>query len=185
MIAMSGATVLGSQLKELLSGLSDHGHRHLSEAEKDLVQTTVLLGEAIEKLGASFMGIHQAVCRQQHEIDELLARHPESQEAAERLRAIQGEIDAHVNAAVTGLQFQDMTGQLIERTLRRVGGILAALDTLGASGLAGLQGHDSTEISALLASINHALSAQNAKMQALSQKSVSQTHMNSGDIELF
>ena len=185
MIAMSGTTVLGSQLKELLSGLSDHGHRHLSEAEKDLVQTTVLLGEAIEKLGASFLGIHEAVCRQQLEIDELLARHPESTEAAERLKIMHGEIGAHVNSAVTGLQFQDMTGQLIDRTLRRVGGIRSVLDTLGANGLAGLQGSDAAEISALLASINATLGEQNAQLHGLLQKSVAQTHMNSGDVELF
>lgn len=176
---------MGSQLKELLSGLSDHGHRHLSEAEKDLVQTTVLLGEAIEKLGTSFMGIHDAVRRQQSAIDELLARHPESPEVGERLKAMQGEIGAHVNSAVTGLQFQDMTGQLIDRTLRRVSGIRNVLDTLGANGLAGLQGGDAAEISALLASINRSLGEQNSKLQDMLQRSVSQTHMNSGDVELF
>jgi hypothetical protein len=185
MIAMSGTTELGSQLKELLAGLSGHGHQHLAEAEKDLAQTTVLLSEAIEKLGASFMGIHDAVCRQQREIDELLARHPESTGAAERLKAMQGEIGAHVNSAVTGLQFQDMTSQLIDRTLLRVGGIRNVLDTLGANGLAGLRDSDATEISALVASINATLGEQGAKLQGLLQKSVSQTHMNSGDVELF
>lgn len=182
---MSGTTALGSQLKELLAGLSDHGHRHLSEAEKDLAQTTVLLGEAIEKLGASFMGIHDAVSRQQTAIDALLARHPQSPELAQQLKAMQGEIGAHVNSAVTGLQFQDMTSQLLNRTLRRVGGIRDVLDTLGTSGLAGLRDGEAAEIAVLLASINTNLSEQSAKLQGLLQKSVSQTHMNSGDVELF
>jgi hypothetical protein len=182
---MRGTTELGSQLKDLLSGLSGHGHQHLAEAEKDLAQTTVLLSEAIEKLGASFMGIHDAVCRQQREIDELLARHPESAEAAERLKAMQGEIGAHVNSAVTGLQFQDMTSQLIERTMRRIAGIREALDRLDANGLGGLSASNPDDISALIACMNKALTEHNTRLETLQQRSVAQTHMNSGDVELF
>jgi hypothetical protein len=38
-----------------------------------------------------------------------------------------GEVSHHVNAAVTGLQFQDMTSQLLERIVRRVIGLREAL----------------------------------------------------------
>ena len=48
---------LALELKELLSGLSEHGSQHLTEIETDLVQTNVLLSEAIEKLSASFMAV--------------------------------------------------------------------------------------------------------------------------------
>jgi hypothetical protein len=182
---MSGTTVLGSQLKELLSGISDHGHQHLTEAEKDLAQTTVLLREAIAKLGASFLGIHDAVTRQQNAIDELLARHPAPAELADRFRTAQGEIGAHVNSAVTSLQFQDMTGQLIDRTIRRIGGIRDVLDTLDANGLGGLSTSDLKDISALIACMNTALAEQEARLENSLQRSVSQTHMESGDVELF
>lgn len=182
---MSGTTALGSQLKELLSGLSEHGHQHLAEAEKDLAQTTVLLREAITKLGASFLGIHEAVTRQQHAIDELLARHPAPAELADRFRTTQGEIGAHVNSAVTSLQFQDMTSQLIDRTIRRLGGIRDVLGTLDANGLSGLAASDLKDISALIACMNDALTRQEARLDNLLQRSVSQTHMESGDVELF
>lgn len=182
---MSGTTVLGSQLKELLSGISGHGHQHLTEAEKDLVQTTVLLREAIAKLGASFLGIHEAVTRQQEAIDELLARHPAPAELADRFNAVQGEIGAHVNSAVTSLQFQDMTSQLIDRTMRRIGGMRDVLGTLDANGLSGLATSDMKDISDLITCLNEALTEQEAKLGNLVQRSVSQTHMASGDVELF
>ncbi len=102
--------ILSAQIKNLLAGLSAHGAQHLTEVETDLVQTTFLLGEAIEKLGASFMAIHAAVCAQQKIIDTLLSVVPAPEEAAERIKTVQEEIGLHVNSAVTGLQFQDMTG---------------------------------------------------------------------------
>lgn len=182
---MSGTTVLGSQLKQLLSGLSGQGHQHLTEAEKDLAQTTVLLGEAIEKLGASFQGIHAAVARQQKAIDDLLARHPAAPEMAEQFKAMQGEIGAHVNSAVTGLQFQDMTSQLIERTIRRIGGMRDVLDTLDTNGLGGMSAGSTQDISVLIASMNTVLNEQSARLAGLLQRSVSQTRMESGDVELF
>jgi hypothetical protein len=185
MIAMSGKTELGSQLKELLSGLSGHGHLHLAEAEKDLAQTTVLLTEAIEKLGACFLGIHDAVSRQQSAIDALLANHPAPPELAAQFKATQGEIGSHVSSAVTGLQFQDMTGQLLERTMRRIGGIREALDRLDANGLGGLSAGNPDDIAALIACMNKALAEHGARLDSLSQRSVAQTHMNSGDVELF
>ena len=52
---------LALEIKKLLTGLSEHGSQHLSEIETDLVQTNILLSEAIEKLSASFMAIHAAV----------------------------------------------------------------------------------------------------------------------------
>ena len=40
---MSNKQMLGSRVKELLAGVSDHGVDHLVEVETDLVQTTLLL----------------------------------------------------------------------------------------------------------------------------------------------
>ena len=40
---------LALEIKKLLTGLSEHGSQHLSEIETDLVQTNILLSEAIEK----------------------------------------------------------------------------------------------------------------------------------------
>lgn len=182
---MAAKKLLGSQVKRLLSGVSDHGNQHLTEIETDLAQTTFLLGEAIVKLGASFMAIHQAVSAQQEMVESLISSGVLPPESTARLKEIHGEIGLHVNAAVTGLQFQDMTGQLIGRTLRRVAGLREALDVLGKNGAVMLSEHDTEEIIALLHNINKVFEDQSAQLESLLWKAVHQTHMESGDIDLF
>lgn len=182
---MTRKKLLGSQLKRLLSGLSDHGHQHLTEVETDLVQTTFLLSEAIEKLGASFLAIHEVVLAQQATIDTLLQGEPATPEVGDKLRAMQTEIGLHVNAAVTGLQFQDMTSQLIGRTVRRVAGLRDVLGAVGHSGSEMLPDSDTEEIVDLLNGINKAIEDKSTQLESVLWKAVSQTHMDSGDIELF
>jgi hypothetical protein len=175
---------LGSQVKNLLSNLSDHGTQHLTEVETDLMQTSFLLGEAIEKLGASFMAIHQAVSAQQASIDLLLAGGRPTSELTEQLKARHAEIGRHVNAAVTGLQFQDLTNQLLGRTVRRVTGLREVLGGIG-SGSSEISETSAEEIIKTLTSINEVLEEQSVKLESALWKAVCQTHMESGDIELF
>ena len=184
-IFMTTELLLGVQLRRLLSGLSDHGNQHLTKVETDLLQTTYLLSEAIEKLGASFVAIHTVVCAQQEAIDKLLASNPATPELAAQLKNMQGEIGAHVNSAVTGLQFQDMTSQLIGRTVRRVTGLRAVLGAVGSSGSGMLPESDTEQIADLLDRINKLLEEQSGQLESGLWKQVSQTHMNSGDVELF
>ena len=176
---------LGEQVKDLLYNLSGHVAQHLTEVETDMVQTRILLGEAIEKLGASFMAIHEAVVAQREAIDLLLSGTPPTPEMAEQLRARQEEIGRHVNSAVTGLQFQDMTSQLISRTIRRVTGLREVLGDV-ASGTSQLPSEsNSEEIIETLATLNKVLEEQSVKLESALWKAVCQTHMESGDIELF
>ncbi|QDZ28150.1 chemotaxis protein [Noviherbaspirillum sp. UKPF54] len=181
---MTREKMLGSQVKHLLSNLSDHGTQHLTEVETDLVQTSILLGEAITKLGGSFMAIHEAVTAQQETIDLLLSGAKPTPEIAEKLKAKHGEISQHVNAAVTGLQFQDMTSQLIGRTVTRVIGLREVLSGVG-SGSSGISENSAEEIVETLKGINKVLEEQSVKLESALWKAVCQTHMESGDIELF
>jgi hypothetical protein len=181
---MTREKLFSSQVKDLLSNLSDHGTQHLNEVETDLAQTSLLLGEAIEKLGASFMAIHEAVTAQQESIDRLLSGAVPTPQLAEHLKAKHGEIARHVNAAVIGLQFQDLTNQLLGRTVRRVAGLREVLDTVG-SGSSEISGANAEEIVASLTSINRVLEDQSARLETALLKAVGQTHMVSGDIELF
>lgn len=181
---MAREKMLGSQVRHLLSNLSDRGTQHLTEVETDLVQTSVLLGEAIEKLGTSFMAIHEAITAQQQTIDMLLSGVKPTPEMAEQLKAKHGEIGQHVNAAVTGLQFQDMTNQLLSRTVTRVIGLREVLGGIG-TGSSTISEGNAEEIIATLGSINTLLEEQSAKLESALWKAVCQTHMESGDIELF
>jgi hypothetical protein len=182
---MTRKKMLGSQVKRLISNVSDQGGQHLTEVETDLVQTTFLLGEAIQKLGASFMAIHEAVCSQQETVDLLLAGGVPPPENVVRLKAIHNEIGQHVNAAVTGLQFQDMTSQLIGRTVRRVAGLREVLNIVGQSGTDLVPDSETEEIVDFLNDINKILEEHSTKLEGVLWKAVRQTHMESGDIELF
>jgi len=178
--------VVSAQLRSLLSGLSDHGTLHLTEIETDLVQTTFLLGEAIEKLGTSFMAIHESICSQQRLVDELLANTTTTvPEFQERMNAVQGEISQNINAAVTGLQFQDMTSQLVGRTVRRVNGLRDVMASLGSGSSDLTQDAGLDEVIVALEGLNKLIEDQSVKLESGLWKAVHQTHMESGDIELF
>ena len=182
---MTRKKILGSHVKRLLSGVSDHGRRHLTEVETDLVQTNLLLEEAIEKLTGSFLAIHQTVDARQDAINRLLAGEAPSVEESARLSAMSGEIGAHVNTAITSMQFQDMTSQLLDRTLRRVNGLRNFLTTLSEHGEDIVPESDSDEIVDRLSKVSMALAIQSLELRSMLRKSVEQRHLESGDVELF
>jgi len=182
---MTRKKILGSHVKRLLSGVSDHGKKHLTEVETDLIQTELLLEEAIDKLTASFMAIHSAVGSRQETIDKLLAGGQPSAEESALLGGMSGEIGEHVNTAITSMQFQDMTSQLIDRTLKRVTGLREFLGTLGAHGADVMPESGSEEIVELLGKVSMALAIQSLELRSVLRKAVNQQHLESGDIELF
>ena len=182
---MTRKKILGSHVKRLLSGVSDHGKRHLTEVENDMIQTELLLEEAIDKLTSSFMAIHSAVGSRQDTINLLLAGGVPNAEDRARLERMAGEVGEHVNSAITSMQFQDMTSQLIDRTLKRVTGLREFLGTLGAHGADVLPESGSEEIVELLSKVSMALAIQSLELRSVLRKAVNQQHMDSGDIELF
>ena len=182
---MTRKKILGSHVKRLLSGVSIHGRRHLNEVETDLLQTELLLEEAIDKLTGSFMAIHSAVGSRQETINRLLAGDTPSPEDSEKLSAMSGEIGQHVNSAITSMQFQDMTSQLLDRTLKRVAGLRDFLGTLSEHGADIAPETDSDEIVERLGKVSMALAIQSLELRSMLRKSVEQRHLESGDIELF
>ena len=182
---MSTKKLLGSQVKQLLSGVSDHGSEHLSEVETDLAQTAILLGEAIEKLGVSFMALHAAVSKEQEEISLIIGGGDVAPESVERLHSIQLEISQHINAAVTSLQFQDLTSQLISRTMQRCEGLREVLTALGVVSQDIGQDTDGDDIAHLLKQTTLRLEKQSGDLKSLLRKAVHQKHLDSGEIELF
>src|SRR5450830_2071820 len=174
---MTRKKVLGSQVKRLLSGVSDHGRKHLTEVETDLLQTGVLLEEAIEKLSFNFMAIHAAVAAQQDTIALLLDGGLPAEQQREKLLALQGEVGGYVNAAITSMQFQDMTSQLIDRTLKRVTGLREFLATLGTYGADMDPESDSEATVELLGKASMALAIQSLELRSVLRKAVSQKHL--------
>ena len=175
---------MDEQVMALLSGVSSHGDQHLAEVERDLLQMDVLLDEAIKKLGASFMAIHHTIGLQQEALDTFLANGMQSSEYAVRFEALRGEVNQHVGAVVTSLQFQDMTSQLIGRMVQHLAGlrdVFAALDTNGEA----LPESGDADFLATLSRISDQVGARCSELSGGVRSTVNQRHMESGDIELF
>lgn len=178
----STKTLPVTEISHLLTEVSNHGTHHLEEVEADLLQTTDLLSGAIEKLGASFMAIHQAVSEQQAEIDQLLNTEKVSNE---RVLALREQVSTEVNAAVTGLQFQDMTSQLIARVIKRVNGLRESFIALAEHGENMDPKHEHDEFVKLLQDMSMNLNVRNDALKGGLNKSVRQEDMDSGEVELF
>lgn len=177
--------LMNTQVMRLLSGVSAHGDQHLAEVERDLVQMDALLSEAIKKLCASFMAIHHAIDLQQETLKGMLAAETPAPEQAARLEALREEIGRHVGAAVTGLQFQDMTSQLIGRMVQHLAGLRDVFGELDTNGSAGLPESGSEAMLAMLNRISDRVGARCTELAGSVRSTVNQRHMESGDIELF
>jgi septation ring formation regulator EzrA len=175
---------ISAQVMHLLSGLSSHGDQHLAEVERDLVQMDGLLDEAIKKLCASFMAIHSAVARQQETLDSLRKEDMSASDYAARIEAIQGEIKQHVGTAVTGLQFQDMTSQLIGRMVQHLTGLRDVFGALD-SNVPILPESSNEALMARLNDISERVGTHCSNQASGVRCTVKQRHMESGDIELF
>jgi hypothetical protein len=176
---------LGLHVKRLLSGVAQHGASHLTEVETDLVQIGLLLEVAIEKLSSNFIAIHSAVSLQQDVINGLLSGALPTPQQLAQLASTESEIDKNVNAAVTSMQFQDMTSQLLDRNMKRVLGLREFLMTLGTYGTRMSPDSTDEELIALLTDVRMALAIQSIELRGALRKAVSQQHLESGDIELF
>ncbi len=177
--------LMNTQVMRLLSGVSAHGDQHLAEVERDLVQMDALLGEAIKKLCASFMAIHHAVDLQQETLKGMLAAEIPAPEQAARLEALREEIGRHVSAAITGLQFQDMTSQLIGRMVQHLAGLRDVFGALGTNGSADQPESGNEAMQAMLNHISNQVGTRCTALGSGVRSTVNQRHMESGDIELF
>lgn len=184
-MATTTAPEMQRHMESLITELSEHGSRHLQEAETDLGQTGVLLEEAIAKLSTAFMQLHEAVRVQQEHVERMLAQLPADSGEKEKLRELCEDIDNRVNDAVTGLQFQDLTGQLIARTSTRIAGLRDMLcEVHQMVDAMPEEGNEASAVPALRA-VSASLRVRSTALEELLRKSVLQHHMDSGDIELF
>ena len=172
------------QVMHLLTGVSAHSDQRLAEIESDLAQMDVLLEEAIKKLCSSFMAIHLAVDKQQETLSSMLTDARKSPECVERLESIQSEINRHVSAAITGLQFQDMTSQLIGRMVKHLTGLRVVFGELDSSE-SSMPENNYEELADKLNRISDRVCAHCDEQTEKVRSSVSQRHMESGEIELF
>ena len=138
----------------------------------------------VDRNPQKFMAIHQAVDLQQEALNSLLDDGAHASEHAARIEALRGEIGQHIGAAVTGLQFQDMTSQLIGRMARHLSGLRDVFGALDVSGTVLPEGNDDAMLAAL-ENISDRVTSRFSGLEGVVRSTVNQRHMESGDIELF
>lgn len=176
------------ELRRLLAAVSENGTQHLIEVESDLMQTMFLLNEAIESLGKNFTAIHQAVSEQQSRLDEWLAQQAVQMldgKKVDEVRDLREVISDEVSAAVTGLQFHDLTSQLLTRSISRVNGLRDLLLALNTHGEVMTADHEHEDIAKLLEEMSEGMKMRSVALDGGLQQSVRQQHMGCGEIELF
>lgn len=178
------------ELGRLLAAVCENGSQNLGKMEADLVQTMFLLNEAIEKIGQHFTAIHQAVSEQQVELELLLVQTVlpaplTNSKQVKVLRDLREVIGDEVNSAVIGLQFHDLTSQLISRTINRSNRLRDLLVTFKAHGDGMSASHEPGEVARRLAEMATSLKAGSVDPGGELCQSVQQRHMGCGDIELF
>lgn len=182
---------MNSQLKMLLSDISSHSSRHLKEIQSDLVQTNVLLDEAITLLTVSFKGIAKEVGAYQEAMvnwlpPESTGRTPEELERALHMMDINKLLTLHINAAVTRLQFEDITSQLIRRASRRVDGLREILECLSHAALEELEnGMGHSHKADWLEQLLEGVIAKSQLIDDQLRKAVAQRRLECGGMELF
>lgn len=177
--------LLGLQVKQLLSGVSDHGISHLHEIEEDLVQITLLLSHAIKDLGSSFLELHASIKAQENLIEKNINSKSINTDGVVQFNQIQKDIEMHINEAVRNLQFQDLTSQLVTRTVQRSTGLRELLWTMDLGGSEIPHDVGNEEIVVLLKDVSKKLELQSLELKNQLRKTVSQQDLGSGDIELF
>jgi len=173
-----------TELQRLLSRVSEHGSQHLHDAEDDLEQTLFLLEQAIKTLSGAFMQISQLVSLEQKTVDGLLAKHGVATNQTD-LPSLRERIDQEVNTAITGLQFQDLTSQLITRSMKRISGLRDLLTVLANHGNDSCSILEYESAEQLLKEMHHSLSEKSGAIKDGLRQEVKQKHMVSGDIEFF
>jgi hypothetical protein len=174
-----------AEVRSLLDAVSEHGKQHLIEVDADLSQTTYLLGQAIEKLNSSFMAVHTAVTNQQKALEALMVQHHFSDEEKSKINTFNKMIGDEVGVAITGLQFQDITNQLLVRAMTRVNGLKELLEELHDHGGGINSEYEHNEIAKLLEMMSDSLHHGSHALSGGLRRSVEQKNMASGEIELF
>ncbi len=177
---MQDKATMGSQLQHLLSRISVQGNQHVLEIERDLAQTNNLLDEAVRKLGNSFLAIHQNLSSQQHLASALL-----DEQSVAQLAELQNEINQHINAAMMGLQFQDMTSQLITKMTKHIAELHDVFLVIDKPERQIPAKADDAAILSVLNTMNVDLDRQKLVFDDVSRRIVTQQHLESGEIDLF
>jgi methyl-accepting chemotaxis protein len=182
-----GCAVVADEVRKLSArsnSFSDLIGKHMT-----LVNTSVLEAEnAITIMASKDMNFAlQSKTRVQQMMENISSINHKMSSTVEQLSGIANEVEGDVRVAVTSLQFQDMSTQLLSHIHGRVEAIENVLDKLASISMEenGAVDDPADDSSRRLARFQQAIDEASETINQLKHNPVLQEHMAAGDIELF
>ncbi|MGD9786423.1 MAG: methyl-accepting chemotaxis protein [Sulfuricellaceae bacterium] len=182
-----GFAVVADEVRSL-SNRSNHFSDQIRSHMETVHQSVTQAESAINALASKDMNFAlRNKTRVQEMMDNIQTLNQEMADAVSELTDISGQVEQNVNTAITSLQFQDLTTQLLGHIDKRIAAMESVMDSIAAIPLA-------EESSATEASIECRLRLQHFKealteaaklVEQVKHNPVSQAEMSAGDIELF
>ncbi len=182
-----GFAVVADEVRSL-SNRSNHFSDQIRGHMETVHQSVTQAESAINALASKDMNFAlRNKTRVQEMMDNIQTLNEEMADAVSELTDISGQVEQNVNTAVTSLQFQDLTTQLLGHIDKRIAAMESVMGSIAAIPLA-------EESSATEASIECRLRLQRFKealaeaaklVEQVKHNPVSQAEMSAGDIELF
>lgn len=176
-----GFAVVADEVRSL-SQKTTHFSDQIRSLMTDLHSSFSNADTSIQRISSVDMGFASESKRRIEQVLEQLERiSHESSEALSSQSVLAAEVEENINQATTGLQFQDMTSQLLDHTETRLDVIH---DLMG--DLAQLTKEDSARTAdEILLHIREKLQEARTKIDNMKHSPVAHGNMDSGDIELF
>ncbi len=182
-----GFAVVADEVRSL-SNRSDHFSNQIRSHMTGVHESVSAAEQAINQLASKDMNFAlQNKTRVQEMMESIQKINQEMTDAVSELQGISTEIEQHVNVAVTSLQFQDLTTQLIGHIDRRVDTLENIMGSVAAIQLedGNPNGDAAQECRQRLRRFKEAIMEAAKLIEQIRHNPVSQQEMASGDIELF
>lgn len=176
-----GFAVVADEVRAL-SKKTTHFSDQIRSLMTDLHSSFSNADTSIQRISSVDMGFaSESKRRIEQVLEQLETINRESADALASQSALAYEVDENINQATTGLQFQDMTTQLLDHTRMRLDVILELMDTLSNLSPDDISG-DSASV---LSQVQMHLQNTRNKIGSMKHNPVAHKSMDSGDIELF
>lgn len=177
-----GFAVVADEVRDLSTRTNDFSQQIRHKIGQ--VHTAISQAEqGIHELAAQDMNFAlQSKQHVQEMMQDVQALNQNMSNAVERFGVMANTVEENVNMAMTSLQFQDLSNQLVQHVQKRLELLPTALATLNQLARHAGQPQTASDIQQHLTALHTALEA---FRHAVSHNPVAQTNMDAGEIELF
>ncbi|MCC5796140.1 MAG: hypothetical protein JJU48_02285 [Methylophaga sp.] len=176
-----GFSVVAQEVRNL-SAKSDGINNDINSISKEVIDTLEGVRAVVNRIASADMNVALSSKQKVASATELMQQKIDSTaRVIEETNKISENIEQSTETAIMALQFEDMCRQLLEHVEKRVEASLELLEVANQS----VTESDSERLQEHLADIEKRLSQLKPKIQSVQHKSVTQTSLSAGDVELF